>query len=384
MYAEVIQFVKNFVHTIGIDPDIINPELFQGVFVKRLSNQNIPNTKRKTSNSKINQTHIDITGVPGKLFFFDTLSNATTPLKSIDIDILYNNYMFIRQIDHENITTINSIDYYRRKSFIVPSLAVSNKQLHCNAYKKFGHNGKQGQINLSDPEDPFSRLQKHVYYFDALILLKYNSFHYLALIIPFELCQPLYTITNTPIDRAINVNVVYNNASYNIMLAEKLQRQALLSDVMDEDAEIQTLQNQLNASQVAGTDIQRTIKTRISQGAFRRLLLLTHHHKCCICDITNTSVLRASHIKSWAGSSPEERMDASNGLLLCANHDALFDKHLITFNSITGKISISKTLDSSEKDALNINESLRISPTADMQPYLAIHNQIFSEQEKNL
>lgn len=43
------------------------------------------------------------------------------------------------------------------------------------------------------------------------------------------------------------------------------------------------------------------------------------HHHCNLCDISTTSVLRASHIKEWAQSSKEERIDANNGLLLCAN-----------------------------------------------------------------
>ena len=71
-------------------------------------------------------------------------------------------------------------------------------------------------------------------------------------------------------------------------------------------------------------------------------------------------MLRASHIKEWSESSREERIDANNGLLLCANHDALFDRHLISFEPDTGNICISASIDTEQRNALNISESARI------------------------
>ena len=97
-----------------------------------------------------------------------------------------------------------------------------------------------------------------------------------------------------------------------------------------------------------GNRCREICKTRVSQGSFRRLLLLERHH-CNLCDITTTSVLRASHIKEWSESSREERIDANNGLLLCANHDALFDRHQISFNPETGNICISESIDDEQK-----------------------------------
>lgn len=42
------------------------------------------------------------------------------------------------------------------------------------------------------------------------------------------------------------------------------------------------------------------------------------------------TLYRASHIKSFSKCNIDEAYDLNNGLLLCANADALFDKHLIT------------------------------------------------------
>lgn len=48
---------------------------------------------------------------------------------------------------------------------------------------------------------------------------------------------------------------------------------------------------------------------------------------------TLKTLYRASHIKSFAECDSSEVYDINNGLLLCANADALFDKHLITIGT---------------------------------------------------
>ena len=50
---------------------------------------------------------------------------------------------------------------------------------------------------------------------------------------------------------------------------------------------------------------------------------------------TNCSILKiliASHIVPWKEASDNERLDVENGILLSPTIDALFDKHLISFN----------------------------------------------------
>lgn len=150
---------------------------------------------------------------------------------------------------------------------------------------------------------------------------------------------------------------------------------------MFDECESLTLQTSLNNSFAAGTDIPRLIKTRVSQGAFRRLLLL-ERHQCQLCDITTTSTLRASHIKEWSQSSREERIDAANGLLLCANHDALFDRHLISFNPDTGNICISDSISAEQKIALNISDELTLPLNEPKKDYMKIHYQKYKDNEK--
>lgn len=83
------------------------------------------------------------------------------------------------------------------------------------------------------------------------------------------------------------------------------------------------------------------------QKIWRELLIdevrsLPSYSDTLVCPITRikgaypqiSPLFRASHIKAFKDKNTElyEKFDIDNGLLLCANADALFDKHLITIN----------------------------------------------------
>ncbi|WP_237704111.1 HNH endonuclease [Planococcus donghaensis] len=65
-------------------------------------------------------------------------------------------------------------------------------------------------------------------------------------------------------------------------------------------------------------------------------MLLQRESKCALCGVYNPRLLIVSHIKPWSTSTNDERLDVHNGLLLCSNHDALFDKKLISFTDNRG------------------------------------------------
>jgi hypothetical protein len=128
------------------------------------------------------------------------------------------------------------------------------------------------------------------------------------------------------------------------------------------------------------TEQDAIVKVRIGQGYFRDLLIEKYSCKCALCDITTRTMLYASHIKAWAScSNDSERLDENNGLLLCAHHDALFDKHLISFDS-SGNLYVSKTLDANERKALNINKIPNIKLSNEMRTFMAVH---YAETLKN-
>lgn len=384
MYRQIIDELNRFLNSINVPASPLNPDAFQGVFVKKLSNQNIIKEKRRINPgdtvSTVNQTHIDITGQQSMLFFFEELSNTTTPVQSIDIDLYDNNLRYLRENNNATqlIDTTGNTYFIRQTAVVPPYLANRDLMLHSSAYKKCGHDGDQVQINIPDSEESFTQLQRYAFQNDALVMLRYDYLRYVAALIPFELCGNLYSITNTRGNH--NVNYVALNPSYNPAMALQIQRELISRDAGYDDVAATVLQNTLNNNPGAGTDIEKIVKTRVSQGSFRRLLLL-ERHQCNLCDISTTSVLRASHIKEWAESSREERIDADNGLLLCANHDALFDRHLISFEPDTGNICISASIDSEQREALDLSDSFNLSMSDRMKSYMHIHYKKFLEKE---
>src|SRR5690606_32697483 len=119
------------------------------------------------------------------------------------------------------------------------------------------------------------------------------------------------------------------------------------------------------------TEKEQVIKSRIGQSTFKEKLL-KRECKCAICGITDKNFLIASHIKPWSKSSHSERLDVNNGLLLCPNHDTLFDKGYISFDD-EGKIVICSQLDETTKTFMNIDPSIRIILTDGMRKYMKYH-----------
>lgn len=82
------------------------------------------------------------------------------------------------------------------------------------------------------------------------------------------------------------------------------------------------------------TERTHLAKARIGQGRFRADVV-EKWGRGEVCVLTGSSVpemLVASHIKPWRESSNAERLDWTNGLLLVANADRLFDRHLMSFS----------------------------------------------------
>jgi hypothetical protein len=81
------------------------------------------------------------------------------------------------------------------------------------------------------------------------------------------------------------------------------------------------------------TEAERLVVQRIGQDIFRARLLDYWQGRCPLTGITDTALLRASHIVPWAECENDaERLDVHNGLLLSALWDAAFDRALVTFD----------------------------------------------------
>ena len=77
------------------------------------------------------------------------------------------------------------------------------------------------------------------------------------------------------------------------------------------------------------TEGEATVKTRINQGFFRKMVLASYDGMCCVTGMGVGELLIASHIVPWSVDR-DNRMNPQNGLCLNALHDKAFDIGLIT------------------------------------------------------
>ncbi|MDX6914400.1 HNH endonuclease [Pectobacterium carotovorum] len=139
------------------------------------------------------------------------------------------------------------------------------------------------------------------------------------------------------------------------------------SDLLDE---IKSHQNEYNL--LEQTEKDSIVKSRIGQGLFRDGVVKLWGY-CAVTDLSNLSLLRASHIKPWRDSSNQERLDPMNGLLLQPTLDHLFDLGLITFSE-TGVVMLSSVLSQDDIQKLELRDNLKLRKLpAKLMSYMEYH-----------
>ena len=125
------------------------------------------------------------------------------------------------------------------------------------------------------------------------------------------------------------------------------------------------------------TTMQAQITVRLGQGEFGSEVRELWNHRCAVTGSSTMSALEASHIKPWADSTDDERLDPNNGLLLTANLHKLFDAGLISFED-SGKMLVSSKLSQSEREIFGVvGKKLSKKPSAETAKYLAYHRTKF-------
>lgn len=176
----------------------------------------------------------------------------------------------------------------------------------------------------------------------------------------------------------------YYLSDVNISFSPKIQSRKSLS-LLEEN----NILNLLNGKEIIefipsyneniiGEDVNRLVKSRVNQTYFR-YSLINIYKKCVLCGLSNEKLLRASHSKPWSESNANEKVDPMNGLLLCANHDLLYDKHLISFDE-NKKVIISPLLKDSDLNLLNIYKDLYINVPDKAMQYISYHREKFNEK----
>jgi len=106
--------------------------------------------------------------------------------------------------------------------------------------------------------------------------------------------------------------------------------------------------------QKEGKEVERLVKTRVNQEAFRGAVLTNFNNQCCITGIGIVELIVASHIVEWSGDIMN-RLNPENGLALNSLHDKAFDRHLITVTEDL-KIKISSKF-IKYKDVLSVKQN---------------------------
>ena len=151
-----------------------------------------------------------------------------------------------------------------------------------------------------------------------------------------------------------------------------------------------SLQNSIMTDPLARYDIippnsterQGLVTSRVGQGAYRKSIIHRWEYKCAVTGFNKLDILIASHIVPWSDSNDNERLDVDNGLLLSPTYDALFDRHLISFEN-SGKIILSNTIDIKAYERIGLSGNEKINNLSQYNySYLNRHRNRFIENRK--
>jgi len=128
------------------------------------------------------------------------------------------------------------------------------------------------------------------------------------------------------------------------------------------------------------TERSGLVVSRVGQGAYRKSIINRWENQCAVTGFNDQRILIASHIHPWKDARSEERLDVNNGILLSPTYDALFDKHLITFEN-SGKILLSDKVSQSEYKKIGVSGAEKIRKLrSDNIAYLEKHQEVFNSQ----
>ena len=131
-----------------------------------------------------------------------------------------------------------------------------------------------------------------------------------------------------------------------------------------------------------GIMVQRLVWVRKNHAKFRDPVIRYWEGRCAVLDHNcdgHPGLLIASHIYPWARSTPMQKTDVDNGLLLSSPIDRLFDQGLISFDD-DGVMLVSDDLAPQTKRAFGLKAGMKIANpqkiTKGMRKYLAEHRKL--------
>ena len=120
--------------------------------------------------------------------------------------------------------------------------------------------------------------------------------------------------------------------------------------------------------------LRLNVRSSTWQSYFKNQLFKLWGSSCLVTGIKNENLLIGAHIKPWAKSSDEEKIDPYNGLLLSPNADKLFEIGLISFQD-NGSMMMSDKINLSELKKLGIENNIKIDFKEKNLIYLKYHRE---------
>ena len=153
-----------------------------------------------------------------------------------------------------------------------------------------------------------------------------------------------------------------------------------LTSIRQAARDVVALRNSLK--KISNAEREAEIHVRNGQAILKKLLMAEIGH-CIITGITESVLLKASHIIPWKHSCHDslDCLNPENVLLLAANYDALFDPGYISFDAETGSLikSISVSEETLCKLGVDVNVKIPVHSRAQAE-FLRWHNKNWLKQ----
>jgi hypothetical protein len=132
-------------------------------------------------------------------------------------------------------------------------------------------------------------------------------------------------------------------------------------------------------------ELELEIKTKMRRGKtqFRANLQPLWQKGCPLCGIAIEEALTASYAKPWKDSTDGERLDPFNGILLCANHAALFSAGLIAFTG-GGALRVASRIPEEAHQVYGLMKAAKVPVAPEHAPYFRWHKRNIFIEPKNV
>ncbi|WP_438317434.1 HNH endonuclease [Sporosarcina sp. FA9] len=168
-----------------------------------------------------------------------------------------------------------------------------------------------------------------------------------------------------PCNEELSIKLVELIADLNIYEIDEQQLEFVMGTV-------QKMEHDFLIPILAETESETKTKLRLGHQRFRNELLPLWNDQCALCKVELPELLQASYAKPWKDCTTKERINPNNGILLCRNHDALYQNGFIAFDG-TGKIHISSRIPEEDYEKYGLAKRMTVNRTEKNKPFLKWH-----------